>query len=309
MVGGKKLGKGLGALLPKSKSSKESGTQAIQSGENGGEEGSGGQGRPLQVPISSLTANRDQPRNRFDQGKLDELAASIREQGVLQPIVVRRKEGGGFEIIAGERRTRASQLAGLESVPVIFSDVTDEHMLEAALVENLQREDLNPIEVAMAYQALLEDLGLTHEQVSERMGVSRVSVTNTLRLLGLNEELKEMVSRGTLGAGHARALLGLKSTQDQMVLARRIATEDLSVREVERQVKKLNLPPKEEKGKTKRGMTPASQAIDDYEGKLRERFGTKVKISDKNGKGQISIEYYSHDDFVRISQILGLSHD
>lgn len=263
-------------------------------------------GQALEIPLELISANRRQPREIFDEEALQGLADSIKEQGVLQPVVVRQVEGG-YELVAGERRLRASKLAGMATIPAVVTNISDDRMLEAALVENIQREDLNVIEVAHSFQALINDLHLTHEDVAKRLGVSRASVSNILRLLSLPREVQEIVSRGTLSMGHARALAGLENPMQQINLARRFEQEGLSVREAERLVQQTLGSPKHKKDPAEPSTaTPGNAIIRDFEDRLRQHFGTKVKIEDRGGQGVITLEYYSPADFGRIIAVCGL---
>ena len=187
----------------------------------------------MDIPVAEVGPNPHQPRLRFDDDAIKELAASIKASGVLQPIVVRRDPAGGYQLVAGERRLRAATFAGLKQIPAVIREVQDEHMLEFALIENIQRENLNPIEEAKAYQGLMETVGLTHDQISERVGKQRTSVTNTIRLLTLPVEVQDMVSRGTLSAGHARAILALETTGEMLGVAKYVSSKGFSVRRTE----------------------------------------------------------------------------
>jgi ParB family chromosome partitioning protein len=237
-----------------------------------------------EAPIESIRPNPYQPRDAFDQESLAELAASIREQGLLQPLIVRRA-GEGFELIAGERRFRAAMMAGLERVPVTVRDANDRESLELALIENLQREDLNPIEEARAYQRLMEEFSLGQEEIARRVGKNRSTVSNAIRLLQLPPDVRARVESGALSAGHARSLLGLVSGEEQAEAADRVIRERLSVREVERLVRKRTRP-----------ISPAPVDPDRraLETDLSRELGTRVRlVPGKNGAGRIEIEYYS----------------
>lgn len=301
-TGGKKLGRGLGALMgnAKSKHVKEESPEPTVISHAG---------EPLMVPINAVHPNRKQPRTEFDEEKLQELAASIEAQGILQPIVVRR-DGDGFELIAGERRLRASKLANKTEVPVVIQQVTDEHMLAAALVENIQRADLNALEVAHAYQMMADEMGLTHEEIAQQVGTSRVNVTNTLRLLGTSPAVQDCLLRGSITAGHARSLAGLNDFTTMDFYLRRILSEGLSVRSLENAVRDIlisGVTAKEAKQKEAAAEAKAKPSwVGDLEDRLRQRLGTKVAIMDTKGKGSITIEYYSAEDFTRIASILGV---
>lgn len=256
-----------------------------------------------EVEISELRANPYQPRKNFDEdGSLHELSESVKQHGIIQPLIV-RKSIRGYEIVAGERRFRAAKQVGLTKVPVVVREYTDNEMMEIALVENLQREDLNPIEVAMAYQKLLNHLGLTQEQLSERVGLSRSHVTNFMRLLQLPVEIQDDVSRGTLSMGHARALLGVKDPDLQKKLAKKVIEEDTSVRQLEEWIQRLNQTGKQknEKQKPEQDLSPEMKH---YEGVLQEIFSTSVKIRPGRRKGRIEIEYYSERELERIVELL-----
>lgn len=256
--------------------------------------------RETLLPLSKIEPNREQPRRHFDEAALKELADSIRVHGIIQPLVV-RESGAQYEIIAGERRFRAAHLAGLKEVPVLIKQYSEQELYEIALIENLQREDLNAIEEAVAYKKLMEEYHLTQELVAERVSKSRVAITNALRLLKLDERVQEMVIQKQLSAGHARTLLSLEDGDLQYSLALEIRDRKLSVREVEKRVQALlhPQPPKEKKGNTAEDAIYAA-----YEEKLKSVMGTKVNIQrkDKN-TGKIEIEYYSVDEFERLMQI------
>lgn len=259
------------------------------------------QGDPTRLPLSRLQAGRYQPRTRMDEGSLYELAESIRSQGVMQPVLVRPlAEDGRYEIIAGERRYRAAALAGLEEIPVLVRHVPDEAAAVMALIENIQREDLNPIDEAKAFHALIEKVGLTHDQLSERVGKQRSSITNSLRLLGLPPEVMDMVSRGTISAGHGRALLGLESSGDQLAAARYVTSKGFSVRRTEafvkRKVRKHHTRPRTEK----------MAGLGEWENKLQQRFSTHVAIAPGKKGGKIEFEFYSQEDLERLLEAWGV---
>lgn len=253
------------------------------------------------LPLSRIEPNREQPRRNFDETALKELADSIKVHGIIQPLVVRER-GSQFEIIAGERRFRAAHLAGLKEVPVLIRSYSEEELYEIALIENIQREDLNAIEEAVAYKKLMEEYHLTQELVAERVAKSRVAITNSLRLLKLDERVQEMIIQKQLSAGHARALLALEDGEEQFALAQEIVKQKLSVREVEKRVH-TRLNTKEEKEKEENSAETAIYAA--YEEKLKSALGTKVNIHRKNrSAGKIEIEYYSVDEFERLMQLL-----
>lgn len=252
----------------------------------------------LLANIGEIRPNAFQPRKDFDEESIEELAQSIKENGIIQPLVVRKSEGN-YEIIAGERRWRAAQRVGLTKVPVIIKDVSDRQALELALVENLQREDLNPIEEAAAYEQLIEDFGLTHEEISTRIGKERSTITNQLRLLKLPDEIKEAIIAGEITAGHARAILGLSSLAKAREILEAIRNEKLSVRKTEKLVQKLS-GQKEKTAKLGSGDVHMNHIADE----LKKTLGTHVKIVDKKGKGKIVIEYYSKMELERLIEIL-----
>ncbi len=245
----------------------------------------------IELELEQIRPNRLQPRLRFEPQKLEELAASIAENGVLQPIVV-RQNGAGYEIVAGERRWRAAQKAGLERIPALIQDVSDEKLLALALVENIQRDDLSPIEEAHAYQLLMEQFQLTQEEISRRVGRSRTAVTNTLRLLRLPRSIQEAVIDQQLSMGHARALIPLAANQ-QTVLAQQIIQQGLSVREVECRVKRLQNPP-EGQPATKDANLQAAER------RLEERWKTRVEIRQRGAKGQVILYFHSAEELDRL---------
>ncbi|OGX12609.1 MAG: hypothetical protein A2351_01860 [Omnitrophica bacterium RIFOXYB12_FULL_50_7] len=255
------------------------------------------------IPVSLIAPNADQPRKTFNTETIEELANSIREKGVLQPIIVKKTSEEKFEIICGERRFRAAALCGLTEVPAIIKDIAGEDFLEWALIENIQREDLNPIEEAEAYQRLVEERMISQEEVAKRVGKNRVTVTNTLRLLRLPLEVKQYLADGRLSAGHARALLGLLSPEHQRQMAKRIVEENLSVRQVEAIVNRSNA--HKRKAKSARHL---SAEIVDLETRLTHFLGTQAKIYPrKNQKeGRVEIQYFSLDDLDRVLQKIGL---
>ena len=281
------LGRGLNALIPK-------GTSLNTPAER-------------RVPISEIRPNPRQPRRYFNDAKIAELSESIRNQGILQPLVV-RKVPDGYELILGERRFRAAQRAELDRVPVIVKEVSDAESLEMALVENIQREELTPIEEALAYRQLMEEFNLTQEQVAQRVGKSRPVVTNLLRVLNLPEEIKEEVDKGTMTVGHARALLSLNVQEQQLEMARRIMKHGLSVRETETLVSQSNVI-EELQVPSRPPVKPAAiQATDMFlsavEEDLVRALGTKVKLSPRKKGGRIEIEYYSNDELEGLVQRL-----
>ncbi len=259
----------------------------------------------LTVKISRVEPNRKQPRRTFHEESLKELAESIRQYGIVQPLIVQDQKSH-YEIIAGERRWRAAKLAGLKEVPVIVRESTSLEVMEIALIENIQREDLNPIEEALAYKYLLEEFHLTQEDVAKKVSKSRTAVTNTMRLLKLCEEVRQMVIDGALSSGHARCLLALDDESQQIALAQQILQKGLSVRETEKLIKNLQNQPTAPDGKQDDPNAAVLQAIyKDLEKQMKSVFGTKVDIHQKNNEsGKIEITYYSQDDLDRIFQLI-----
>ncbi len=257
------------------------------------------------LKINQVEPNRDQPRKEFDEDALLELADSIKQFGVLQPLLVQKKKDY-YEIIAGERRWRAAKLAGLKEVPVLIKSYTDQEIVEISLIENIQRENLNPIEEAMAFKRLLEEFHLKQDEVAERVSKSRTAVTNSMRLLKLSNKVKQMIIDDMISTGHARALLAIEDEEQQYLLATKIFDEKLSVRETEKLIKSLKNPKKEVK-KT----TPEHQFIyNDIAEKMKSIMGTKVNINAKaNGKGKIEIEYYSEEELERIYDLMMTIHN
>ncbi len=288
----KGLGKGLSALF--SETEEDYGKSLIFEEDNSSKEG------VSEVDIGSLFANPNQPRKVFDETALKELAESIKKHGVIQPIIV-NKSGDRFMIIAGERRFRASKLAGLEKVPVIVKTYSERQIKEISLIENLQREDLNPIEAAMAMKALMEDYGLTQEELADRIGKSRPAIANTLRLLSLSPEVIKMVAEGKLSSGHARTIISLP-IEEQIKVAGSIIKEGLSVRDAEKRVRDYFMPPEEKEKKKQK--VELSAELKDLIGDMQRVFGTKVNAIGNDRKGRIYIDYYTRDDLDRLSDIL-----
>ena len=295
-VKSKGLGRGLDTLIPEKKSIKSSQkSETSKSAEK--QEPQNGE---LMMKINMVEPNRDQPRKNFEEDALLELADSIKQMGVLQPLLV-RKRNDYYEIIAGERRWRAAKIAGLKEVPVIIKDYTEQEIVEIGLIENIQRENLNPIEEAMAYKKLLEEFHLKQDEVAERVSKSRTAVTNSMRLLKLNEKVQQMIIDDMITTGHARALLAIDDQKQQYILANKIFDEKLSVRETEKLIKDIKNP---KKPKIKK---PVENAFlyDDLANKMKEVMGTKVYISTKgNGKGKIEIEYYSDKELERMFDMI-----
>lgn len=288
------LGKGLDSLIPVAVTETES-----KKTENKKVETT--TGAETFVNINQVEPNREQPRKNFDEDSLTELADSIKQFGVIQPIVVQDRKDY-YEIIAGERRWRAAKIAGLKQVPVIIKNYSKQEIVEISLIENIQREDLNPIEEAQAYKRLLTEFNLKQDEVAERVSKSRTAVTNSIRLLKLCDEVQQMVIDDMLSTGHARALIPVEDPEQQFALAQKIFDEKLSVREVEKLIKNLSKPEKEKKEKE----TNEYEFIyEDLANKLKEKLSTKVDISSKgSGKGKIEIEFYSNEDLERIMDLL-----
>jgi ParB family chromosome partitioning protein len=251
----------------------------------------------LEVAVGDVVPNPKQPRQVFDDEALDELTHSVREFGLLQPVVVREKPDGGYELIMGERRLRAARAAGLDTVPAIVRDTTDDALLRDALMENIHRVQLNPLEEAAAYQQLLEEFGATHEELATKIGRSRSQVTNTIRLMKLPVKVQTRVAAGVISAGHARALLGLADADAQDALATRIVAEGLSVRATEEAVAMAAAEEPAAKRRTRRITAPG---VEDLAGRLSDVFETKVKIQIGRAKGRIVVEFGSVDDLQRI---------
>ena len=253
------------------------------------------------LDVDRIWPNRAQPREQFNQERLDELAQSMKAQGVLQPVIVRPAEGGTFELIAGERRWRAAQIAGLLKIPAVIREVTDDRLLELALIENLQREELNAIEEANAYQTLINELGLSQKETAERVGKQRATVANALRLLNLPLEVQALIQNGQLGAGHAKALAGLTDSQAQIELAKRIVDEGLSVRAVEQLVRRPERTRKER-------ATPAERRDPNVvaaEETLQSALGTKVRIAQgRTGAGRLELHFYSSEELDRLFDLV-----
>ena len=289
----KGLGKGLDSLIPENKSVKpaakpEKAEETVKTGEQ-------------MLKINQVEPNREQPRKHFEEDALLELADSIKQYGVLQPLLVRKRKDY-YEIIAGERRWRAAKLAGVKEVPVIIKEYTEQQAVEIALIENIQRENLNPIEEAMAFKKLLTEFNLKQDEVAERVSKSRTAVTNSMRLLKLGEKVQQMIIDDMITTGHARALLAIDDEEQQYLLATKIFDEKLSVRETEKLIKSLKNPKKQVNVvKT----VENAFVYDDLAEKMKRVLGTKVSISPKgNGKGKIEIEYYSDDELERMFEMI-----
>ena len=287
------LGKGLDSLIPTNVMMESEVKHATVSTASSPEEEKEG---TLMVKLSKVEPNREQPRKNFDEDSLQDLAESLKQFGMLQPILVQNR-GDYYEIIAGERRWRAAKIAGLKEVPVIVRELTDQEIVEISLIENIQREDLNPIEEAQAYKRLLTEFHLKQDEVAERVSKSRTAVTNSMRLLKLCDEVQKMVVDDMISTGHARALISIEDPEEQYLIAQKIFDEKLSVREVEKLVKDLYKPPKPPKEENK-----TLQAIyQEISERLKQSLSTKVSVSAKqNGAGKIEIEFYNHEDLERL---------
>ena len=287
------LGKGLDSLIPTNVMMESEVKHATVSTASSPEEEKDG---TLMVKLSKVEPNREQPRKNFDEDSLQELAESLKQFGMLQPILVQNR-GDYYEIIAGERRWRAAKIAGLKEVPVIVRELTDQEIVEISLIENIQREDLNPIEEAQAYKRLLTEFHLKQDEVAERVSKSRTAVTNSMRLLKLCDEVQKMVVDDMISTGHARALISIEDPEEQYLIAQKIFDEKLSVREVEKLVKDLHKPPKPPKEENK-----TLQAIyQEISERLKQSLSTKVSVSAMlNGAGKIEIEFYNLEDLERL---------
>lgn len=291
----KGLGKGLDSMIP-NKNIREKKEEVATTVKESGEAGP----NVVMLNINEVEPNRDQPRKNFNEDGIIELAESIKLKGVIYPIMVNKKDDY-YQIVAGERRWRASKMAGIKKIPAIIRDLTDLETLEYAIIENIQREDLNPIEEALAYKQLLEEHNLKQDEVAERVSKSRTAVTNAMRLLKLDERVQQMIIDDMISTGHARALLAIDDKESQYILANRVFDEKLSVREIEKLVKSLKNPKKEDK----KAKEDHSYLFKDLEEKMQEVMGTKVKVNAKgNGKGKIEIEYYSNSEFEHLFDMI-----
>ncbi|WP_315114640.1 ParB/RepB/Spo0J family partition protein [Clostridium intestinale] len=280
------LGKGLNALIP-----------------NDYEEIAVEKSSQTLISLNDIKANREQPRKSFDNEKILELSQSIKNHGIIQPLILKKKDDF-YVIIAGERRWRAAKLAGLKEVPAIIMDITDRELLELSLIENIQREDLNPIEEGKAFKKLLEDFSLTQESLSETLSKSRTSITNTMRLLNLDDRVQDYIIDGVISEGHGRTLLGIKEKDIQYELAQKVIDDKISVRELEKIVRNITDIKNEKKLEEK--IKDLSIYYKDIREKLENYFGTKVNIEKKKNKGKIEIEYYSEEDLQRILDIINM---
>ena len=293
------LGKGLDSLIPDAVGEAKVKKEAVET-KAVGDAVEKNQQETL-VKITAVEPNRKQPRKNFDEDSLQELSDSIKQVGLIQPILVQDRKDH-YEIIAGERRWRAAKLAGLKEVPVIIRDYTEQEIMEISLIENIQREDLNPIEEAQAYKRLLTEFNLKQDEVAERVSKSRTAVTNSMRLLKLTDKVQQMVIDEMISTGHARAILSIENREEQYEMAQRIFDEKLSVREVEKLVKNLHKPEKPKKPSDDMTIQVIYQDIED---KLKQRLSTKVTVTSKGeGSGKIEIEFYNHEDLDRLLDII-----
>ena len=284
------LGKGLDSLIKENKTAKHTAPvkkEVVNAA-------------PIMMKINDVEPNRDQPRKHFEEDALLELADSIKQFGILQPLIV-QKRNDYYEIIAGERRWRAAKQAGIKEVPVIIKEYTDQEIVEISLIENIQRENLNPIEEAQAYKRLLNEFRLKQDEVAERVSKSRTAVTNSMRLLKLDERVQQMIIDDMISTGHARALLAIEDKEQQYILANKVFDEKLSVRDTEKLVKELKKPKKEKE----KPVIQNAFVYEDLEERIKSIIGSKVHVNHKaNGKGKIEIEYYSDNDLERIFELL-----
>jgi ParB family chromosome partitioning protein len=281
------LGKGLGALIPE-----ESENDLEKNAKN-------------LISINKIKSDDKQPRKSFDSEKIAELAESIKTHGIIQPLILRKHINDQYIIVAGERRWRAAKMAGLSEIPAVIMELSDKDILEVSLIENIQRQDLNPIEEALAYKKLLDDFEITQEELSKRIGKSRVAITNTIRLTNLDDKVQQYIIEGIITEGHGRAILSLADKGKQYEIAQKVIDEKLSVRELERLIKKIN--EENQKNKlTEEVNEELNPYYKDIKNQLQNFFGTKVNISNKKNKGKIEIEYYSEEDLQRILDIIDM---
>lgn len=286
------LGKGLNALIPED-------TMILEQKESKTEREN--EGYTL-IDINLIKNNDSQPRKRFDDERIMELAESIKSNGIIQPLIL-KKDNDEYVIVAGERRWKAAKSIGIKEVPAVIMELTEKQVLEISLIENIQREDLNSIEEATAYKKLISDFSLTQEQLSKRIGKSRVAITNTLRLLNLSEDVQQYIIEGVISEGHGRALLSITDSKLQCELAQNVIDDKLSVRELEILIRKLKDDSGRSKSKSRKENNPYYKDVTE---RLENYFGTKVNITNKNNKGKIEIEYYSEEDLQRILEIINL---
>lgn len=284
----KRLGKGLSALLPAPPQGEET------------------RGELLELPLKSISLNPRQPRQSIDQEGLAELADSVREHGILQPVIVQKRDQGGYSLVAGERRFRAARMAGRETIPAVVKEISGAQVMEIALIENLQREDLNPVEEATAYRQLLDEFGFTQEQLAKSIGKSRPTVANMLRLLQLPDNVLSSLAQGQISMGHARALLSLREEKPIEDAAGQVIKKGLSVRSTEELVNSiLTAPQREEEGKKRGGEKPVQDPFtEDLEEQLRHHLGCQVKIKKTGRRGRLEITYYSEEELERIVELI-----
>ncbi len=293
-IGG--LGKGLDALIPKGEKAESKSDGAVGTANS-------------YLDIQKVEPNREQPRKKFDEDSLEELSESIKHHGIIEPLIVVRRDDY-YMIVAGERRWRAAKMAGLSQVPAIVRDLTEQEILEISLIENLQREDLNPIEEALAYKKLIDELNMKQDEVAERVGKSRAAVTNSMRLLKLDARVQEMLIDDLISPGHARAILGIEGGDRQYEFAQQVMDQKMSVRDVEKEIKRMQREAEEQKNDEPQALDPKLAAIlAEQQEKLKGIFGTKVIINAKNAqRGKVEIEYYSADDLdVLLSRLESLA--
>ena len=303
----KGLGKGLGAIFGEDvvkESKEETEKKAKAKAEAKAAEEMDDKGRILMLKLDLVQPNKEQPRKTFDEEKINELAESVKNYGVLQPLLVQKK-GSFYEIIAGERRWRAAKAAGLKEVPAVLKEYSKQEAMEISLIENVQRADLNPIEEALGYKQLINEFGLTQEKIAIRVAKSRVAITNTMRLLKLDEQIQNMLIQGVISSGHARALLSLEDTMMQLKAAKEILDKKLSVRETEKLVKRMQKEVSGEKKEEKKKDETLALIYQNLEDRMKSVMGTKVSIHNKDkNKGRIEIEYYSEAELERIVEMI-----
>jgi ParB family chromosome partitioning protein len=280
------LGKGLSALIPEE-------TDEFRDENN-----------KILISLNKIKSDEEQPRKLFDSEKIAELAESIKAHGIIQPLIIRKHMDDQYIIVAGERRWRAAKMAGLKEVPAVIMELSDRDILEVSLIENIQRQDLNPIEEALAYRKLLNDFKITQEELSKRIGKSRVAIANTMRLTNLDDRVQQYIIESIISEGHGRVLLAINDKQKQYDLAQQVIDEKLSVRELERLIKRFN--EEEEKEKIVWSSEDLNPYYKEIKNQLQNYFGTKVNVSNKKNKGKIEIEYYSEEDLQRILDIINI---
>lgn len=280
------LGKGLSALIP------EESADSIE------------ERSKVLISINKIKSDEEQPRKLFDSEKIAELAESIKTHGIIQPLILRKYNEEQYIIVAGERRWRAAKMAGLKEIPAIIMDLSSRDVLEISLIENIQRQDLNPIEEAVAYKKLLNDFKITQDELSKRIGKSRVAIANTIRLTNLDERVQQYIVEGIISEGHGRVLLAINDKEKQYEIAQKVIDEKLSVRELERLIKKIN--ENDENEKVDENIDRLNPYYKEIKNQLQNYFGTKVNILNKKNKGKIEIEYYSEEDLQRILDIINM---